>query len=55
MGMLYPEEAAAELSVGISTLYQLIRKGKVRAVRIGKKCLRVPREALTEYVRGLGE
>ncbi len=55
MGLLYPEEAARELTVSLSTVYELIRTGKVKAVRMGKKLLRVRRADLERYIAGLGE
>jgi excisionase family DNA binding protein len=42
---LTPAEARAYLNLGRSTLYDLVRRGELTAVRFGK-VLRIPREAL---------
>jgi excisionase family DNA binding protein len=42
---LRPEEARAYLNLGRTTLYDLVKRGKLPAVRFGK-VLRIPREAL---------
>jgi excisionase family DNA binding protein len=42
---LTPEEARAYLNLGRTTLYDLVRRGELPAVRFGK-VLRIPREAL---------
>ena len=42
---LTPAEARAYLNLGRSTLYDLVRRGELPAVRFGK-VLRIPREAL---------
>ena len=42
-------EAAKVLKVGRSTMYQLIRSGAVKHVRIGKKIL-IPREYLRLFL-----
>ena len=50
--LLSPTEAAAHLSVGRSKIYELIRLGQVRSVKVGG-CRRIPRSALAEFVSGL--
>jgi len=50
--LLTPEEAAAELRIGRSRMYDLIREGDVLSVRVGGS-RRVVRESLTAYVRKL--
>lgn len=47
--LLTPEDAAAALSIGRTTMYALISRGLVRSVKIGR-ARRVPAQALTEYV-----
>jgi excisionase family DNA binding protein len=42
---LTPEEARAYLNLGRTTVYDLVRRGELPAVRFGKM-LRIPREAL---------
>jgi excisionase family DNA binding protein len=45
-------EAARMLSVGRTTVYELIERGDLRAVHIGRAC-RVPVVALNDYVERL--
>lgn len=51
--LLRPEEVAHALSIGRSTVFQLMRAGELRSVKIGKS-RRVPVDAVAEYVAGLG-
>ena len=46
------EEAAEELRVGRSMIYQLIRQSELQIVKIGR-CTRIPRESTTQYVERL--
>jgi excisionase family DNA binding protein len=46
------EEAAEALRVGRTVIYQLIRCGALRTVKVGTRRL-VPVAAVTEYVKGL--
>ena len=50
--LLTPEEAAAELRIGRSRMYDLIRGGDVLSVRVGGS-RRVVRDSLTAYVAKL--
>jgi excisionase family DNA binding protein len=50
--LLSPTEAAAHLSVGRSKIYELIRLGQLRSVKVGG-CRRILRSALAEFVSGL--
>lgn len=50
--MLTPEEAAAELRIGRSRMYDLIKRGEVVSVRVGGS-RRVIRESLKAYVEKL--
>ncbi len=50
--LLRPEEAAKALGVGRSTVFELIRAGELRSVKIGK-LRRIPSEAVRQYVEGL--
>ncbi|MGI8657235.1 MAG: helix-turn-helix transcriptional regulator [Candidatus Limnocylindria bacterium] len=43
-------EAAAELSIGRSHLYELIAGGHVKAVRIGERGVRIPASELDRFV-----
>jgi len=47
-GDLSPKEAASRLGVGLSTVYQLAREGKLRVVRIGTS-VRVPPAELEAF------
>jgi excisionase family DNA binding protein len=48
-GLYRVEEACIILSLGRTHLYDEIKKGRLRSVKIGKS-IRIPPEALTEYV-----
>lgn len=50
--LVTPEEAAALLRVGRTTVYALMRAGHLRPVHIGRSC-RLPRSELNRYVDGL--
>ncbi len=43
------EQAAGLLGIGRTTLYELIRQGDVRPIRIGR-CVRIPQRELEAYV-----
>ncbi len=50
MPLLYgPEEAAKELRIGRSKMFQLIHNGDIETVQIGRS-RRVPAAALEDYV-----
>jgi excisionase family DNA binding protein len=48
------EDAARILSVGRSTVYDLIRSGRLRSIKIGRRRL-VPRSALDAFIDGNDE
>lgn len=50
--LLTPEQAAERLSLSRTTVYELIRYGELRSVKIGR-ARRVPVEALDEFVERL--
>jgi excisionase family DNA binding protein len=50
--LLTPEDAAAVLSIGRTTIYALMKAGELRPVHIGRSC-RLPRAELERYVRCL--
>jgi excisionase family DNA binding protein len=50
--LLTPEEAAAELRIGRSRMYDLIKRGEVVSVRVGGS-RRVLRDSLATYVQNL--
>lgn len=50
--LLSTPDAAARLNIGRSTLYDLIRAGRLATVRVGRRRL-VPVEDLARYVASL--
>jgi excisionase family DNA binding protein len=49
--VLKVKEVAGELRVGINQAYELIQRGEIRSVRIGR-AVRVTREALDDFKAG---
>ena len=47
--LLTPVEAAKRLSLAQSTLYQLLTRGEIESVKIGR-CRRIPMDALTDDI-----
>jgi len=52
--LLTPTEAARALGIGRPKLYELMREGSIRSIRIGS-CRRVPAAALDEFVVAAAE
>jgi excisionase family DNA binding protein len=50
--LLTPEQAADALGIGRWKLYDLLRQGRLRSVRIGS-CRRISTTALAEFVTAL--
>ncbi|MEV6491497.1 helix-turn-helix domain-containing protein [Actinoplanes sp. NPDC051633] len=50
--LLRVEDAAKLLNIGRSAVYDLIRSGRLRSVKIGKS-RRIPREAVDEVIATL--
>ena len=50
--LVTPEEAARRLSVGRTTVYELMSTGELKSVNIGR-CRRVPVSSLTLFVSSL--
>jgi excisionase family DNA binding protein len=50
--LLRPEEVAKALAIGRTAVFELIRTGELRSVKIGKS-RRIPADAVVEYVAGL--
>jgi excisionase family DNA binding protein len=44
-------EVAAELQIPASTVYDLIRRGEIPSVRVGKR-IRVPKRRLEDWING---
>lgn len=52
--LLRPEQAAEALSIGRTAVFELIRSGRLRSIKIGGR-RRIPASALAEFVRQLEE
>jgi excisionase family DNA binding protein len=52
--LLSPAEAAAHLGIGRSKVYELIRLGQLRSVKIGAS-RRIPQAALADFIAALVE
>ena len=52
--LLSPAEAAAQLSIGRSKVYELMRLGQLRSVKIGAS-RRIPQAALADFIEALVE
>ena len=52
--LLSPAEAAAHLSIGRSKVYELMRLGELRSVKIGAS-RRIPQAALADFMSALAE
>jgi excisionase family DNA binding protein len=52
--LLSPAEAAAHLSIGRSKVYELMRLGELRSVKIGAS-RRIPQGALADFVAALAQ
>ena len=50
--VLTPAEVAKALSVSLATVYKLIADGKIKAVRIGPKLLRIDKQQLNNFLKG---
>lgn len=50
--LLTPEEAATTMSIGRSKVYELMRQGTLRSVRIGGS-RRIPLGAINEFIESL--
>lgn len=48
-----PEEAAPMLGVGRNGVYELIRAGRLRSIKVGRKIL-IPLSAIEEFLSGEG-
>ena len=48
---LTPKQVAEELNVDRLTVYRMIRDGQLPASRVGKRGLRIPREAVAAVLK----
>ena len=48
--LLKPQEAAQVLGIGRSLMYELIARGEIPSVLLGR-CLRVSKESLQKWIR----
>lgn len=53
--LLRVSEAAQLLSISRSQAYELVARGVIPSVRLGGKCIRVPRHALETWVGAIGK
>ena len=51
--LLRVSEAAETLSIGRSHAYELVLRGDIPSVRVGKRSRRVPVASLDAYIQGL--
>ena len=49
---LYVQTVANRMKCRDKTVYRLIQEGKIRAVRIGGRALRIPESAFNDYLKG---
>ena len=52
--LLRPEEAARELGIGRSKTYELLKRGEIPSIRIGRS-VRVPAEKLRQWINEQAE
>ncbi|MFC3833860.1 MULTISPECIES: helix-turn-helix domain-containing protein [Deinococcus] len=50
-GSYRPLQLAPILGIGRSTIYKLLRAGKIRSVKAGR-CTLIPADAVTEFLQG---
>ena len=48
--LLRPDEVAKYLSLSIKTIYRWIECGRLDAVKIGGRCVRIPRESVEKVI-----
>lgn len=48
--LLSAQEAAGLLGLGRTTVFELIRRGEIESVKIGKKTRRIPMAAVRDFV-----
>jgi len=50
---LYVQTVASRLKVSERTVYRLIQEGRLTAIRINGRALRIPESAFAGYLKGL--
>ncbi len=48
--VLAVEELAETLRIAVSSAYGLVRRGDVRSVRVGRRAIRIPAEAVDQFL-----
>ncbi len=48
---LTAKQAAAQLTLGLTTIYELYHKGEIRGFRVAHKGIRVSRESIKDYIK----
>lgn len=51
MTLLTVEDAANILMVGKNRIYELLKQGKIKGMRIGKSTWRIPKLAIYQYIQ----
>lgn len=49
------EDLMPILHIGRNTAYELVRSGQIRCLRIGGKTIRIPRDAVLDFINGTGQ
>ena len=52
---LSAKEVAKKLSIGVSTVYDWVKKGKLKPIKIGNKTTRYKNSDIEKYIRSLNE
>ena len=52
--VLRVEDLTQILHIGRNTAYELVRSGQIRCLRIGGKTIRIPRDAVLDFINGTG-
>ena len=47
------EDLTQILHIGRNTAYALVRSGQIRCLRIGGKTIRIPRDAVLDFINGV--
>ena len=47
------EDLMPILHIGRNTAYELVRSGQIRCLRFGGKTIRIPRDAVLDFINGV--